>query len=312
MQHDLDTLLRTIAADVQPLLGEGGVAEYIPALARVPRAQFGIAVATVGGECVGAGECDTRFSIQSLSKLFALTLALQREGDALWRRVAREPSGTPFNSLVLLERERGIPRNPFVNAGALVVTDVLCSRYLQPGRAVLEFVHRLLGETGVAIDTEVAQSERAHSDRNAAIAHFMRGFDNLHGDVAEVLDAYCAQCAIAMSCRELARAALFLAADGRQPRVGEVLAPLAARRINALMLTCGAYDAAGDFAFRIGLPTKTGVGGGVLAIVPGKLCVCAWAPGLDANGNSIAAAAAIERFAAATGSSIFAASPGGH
>jgi glutaminase len=307
MTRDLSTLLQAITADVQPLLDQGEVASYIPALARVPRAQFGIAVATVDGDCVGDGDCDARFSIQSVSKLFALALALQREGDALWQRVAREPSGTPFNSLVLLERERGIPRNPFVNAGALVVTDVLCRRYLQPERAVLQFVHRLLGEAGIGIDAEVAQSERAHSDRNAAIAHFMRGFGNLHGDVGAILDAYCAQCAIAMSCRELARATLFLAADGRQPRLGHVLDPLAARRINALMLTCGAYDAAGDFAFRIGLPTKTGVGGGVLAVVPGKLCVCAWAPGLDANGNSIAAAAAIERFAAATGASIFAA-----
>ena len=307
MTKDLPLLLQAIAADVQPLLDQGEVATYIPALARVPRAQFGIAVATVDGECIGAGDCDARFSIQSVSKLFSLALALQREGDALWQRVAREPSGTPFNSLVLLERERGIPRNPFVNAGALVVVDVLCRRYLQPERAVLEFVHRLLGESGVGVDAEVAQSERAHSDRNAAIAHFMRGFGNLHGDVGAILDAYCAQCAIAMSCRELARAALFLAADGRQPGRGQVLDPLAARRINALMLTCGAYDAAGDFAFRIGLPAKTGVGGGVLAVVPGKLCVCAWAPGLDANGNSIAAAAAIERFAAATGASIFAA-----
>jgi glutaminase len=307
MTRDLPTLLQAIAAEVQPLLGQGEVASYIPALAGVPKRQFGIAVATVDGDCAGAGDCDTRFSIQSISKLFALALALQREGDALWRRVAREPSGTPFNSLVLLERERGIPRNPFVNAGALVVVDVLCGRYLQPARAVLEFVHRLLGETGVGVDADVAQSERAHSDRNAAIAHFMRSFGNLHGEVGAILDAYCAQCAIAMSCRELARAALFLAADGSQPGRAAVLDALDARRINALMLTCGAYDAAGDFAFRIGLPTKTGVGGGVLAIVPGKLSACAWAPGLDANGNSIAAAAAVERFAATTGASIFAA-----
>lgn len=307
MIDDLQALLQAIAADVHPLLEQGEVASYIPALARVPRAQFGIAVATIDGERAGAGDCDTRFSIQSLSKLFALALALQREGDALWKRVAREPSGTPFNSLVLLEREQGIPRNPFVNAGALVIVDVLCRRYLQPERAVLEFVHRLVGETGIAVDATVAQSERAHSDRNAAIAHFMRGFGNLGGEVGTILDAYCAQCAIAMSCSELARAALFLAADGHQPGLGAVLDPLAARRINALMLTCGAYDAAGDFAFRIGLPAKTGVGGGVLAVVPGKLAVCAWSPGLDANGNSIAAAAAIERFAAATGASIFAA-----
>lgn len=304
MSADIAALLLTIATEASAL-SEGAVADYIPALARVPPQQFGMAVATVDGQLHRAGAADQPFSIQSISKLFALTLALQREGDSLWQRVGREPSGTPFNSLVLLERERGIPRNPFVNAGALVITDVLCQRYLQPERAVLEFVHRLLGRIGVTVDAEVARSERAHSDRNAAIAHFMRSFGNLHGDVAGVLDAYCAQCAIAMSCAELAQAALFLAADGMQPGGVRVLDTLAARRVNALMLTCGAYDAAGDFAFRIGLPTKTGVGGGILAVVPGRMSLCAWSPRLDATGNSIAAAHAIERFAALTAVSVF-------
>jgi glutaminase len=305
MSHDYASLLADIAAVAIGLTDQGAVADYIPALTRVAPAQFGIALATVDGGLYRAGAADQAFSIQSISKLFALTLALQREGDALWQRVGREPSGTPFNSLVLLERERGIPRNPFVNAGALVITDVLCRRYLQPERAVLEFVHRLLGRTGVGIDAEVARSERAHSDRNAAIAHFMRGFGNLHNEVGAVLDAYCSQCAIAMSCAELAQASLFLAADGQQPGGARVLDAVAARRVNALMLTCGAYDAAGDFAFRIGLPAKTGVGGGIVAIVPGRMSLCAWSPRLDATGNSIAAAAAIERFAALTGVSIF-------
>ncbi len=305
MSVDYAALLQTIAAEVAALAPDGDVADYIPALARVAPDQFGIAVATVDGNVYRAGAADTPFSIQSISKLFALALALRREGEALWRRVGREPSGTPFNSLVLLERERGIPRNPFVNAGALVVTDVLCRRFLQPERAVLEFVHGLLGRSGVGIDAEVARSERRHSDRNAAIAHFMRSFGNLHGDVGAVLDAYCAHCAIAMSCAELAQAALFLAADGCQPGGTRILEAADARRLNALMLTCGAYDAAGDFAFRIGLPTKTGVGGGILAIVPGRMSICAWSPRLDANGNSIAAAAALERFAATAGVSIF-------
>lgn len=309
MGEDFHGLLAQIAEQCRSLTEHGAVADYIPALSRVPPQQFGIAVASVDGPVYRAGDADQPFSIQSISKLFALTLALQREGDALWQRVGREPSGTPFNSLVLLERERGIPRNPFVNAGALVITDVLCRRYLQPERAVLEFVHRLLGRTSVGIDAEVARSERQHSDRNAAIAHFMRSFGNLQGEVAAVLDAYCAQCAIAMSCAELAQAALFLAADGHQPGGNRVLATLDARRLNALMLTCGAYDAAGDFAFRIGLPTKTGVGGGILAVVPGRMTICAWSPRLDATGNSIAAAAAIEQFAATTGVSIFGSSP---
>lgn len=302
---DYRELLESIVADVRALTAQGAVADYIPALANVPRERCGIAVATVDGAVFSAGDADVPFSIQSISKLFALALALQREGDDLWRRVGREPSGTPFNSLVLLERERGIPRNPFVNAGALVIADVLCRRYLQPERAVLEFVHRLLGSTHVAIDAAVARSERLHSDRNAAIAHFMKSFGNLDGDVAQLLDAYCAQCAIAMSCRDLARAALFLAADGVQPPGIAVLDAPAARRVNAVMLTCGAYDASGDYAWRIGLPTKTGVGGGIVAIAPGRLAICAWSPALDAAGNSIAAAAAVERFAAATGLSIF-------
>lgn len=305
MSADIAALLQTIADEAITLTDQGAVADYIPALANVPPRQFGIAVATVDGALHRAGSADQAFSIQSISKLFALALALQREGDDLWQRVGREPSGTPFNSLVLLERESGVPRNPFVNAGALVITDVLCHRYLQPERAVLEFVHRLLGRTSVAIDVQVARSERLHSDRNSAIAHFMRSFGNLRQEVAAILDAYCAQCAIAMSCAELARAALFLAADGVQPGGTRILQAPDARRINALMLTCGAYDAAGDFAFRIGLPTKTGVGGGILAIVPGQMSLCAWSPRLDATGNSIAAAAAIERFAAATGLSIF-------
>lgn len=305
MPPNFDELLAAIARHAQTLTDTGAVADYIPALARVDPSQFGIAVAGLDGSLYCAGAAQRPFSIQSISKLFALTLALQREGDALWQRVGREPSGTPFNSLVLLERERGIPRNPFVNAGALVITDVLCQRYLQPERAVLEFIHRLLGRNSIIIDAEVARSERAHSDRNSAIAHFMRSFGNLRGQVGAVLDAYCAQCAIAMSCAELAQASLFLAGDGCQPGGTRVLDPQATRRINALMLTCGAYDAAGDFAFRIGLPTKTGVGGGILAVVPGCMTICAWSPGLDATGNSIAAAAAIERFAAETGVSIF-------
>ncbi|UXI67851.1 glutaminase [Tahibacter amnicola] len=305
----LQALIDDIVAATRSRCDEGAVADYIPALAKVPPDRLGMAIATLDGTVLRAGDATEPFSIQSISKLFALTLALRREGESLWRRVGREPSGTPFNSLVLLEREQGIPRNPFVNAGALVITDVLCQRFLQPERAVLEFIHGLLGRTDVAIDAGVARSERQHSDRNAAIAHFMRSFGKLGSQPATVLDAYCAQCAIAMSCADLARASLFLAADGRDPLGGSpVVDALAARRINALMLTCGAYDAAGDFACRIGLPTKTGVGGGILAVVPGRMSLCAWSPRLDANGNSIAAAAAIERFAAETGLSIFGAS----
>ena len=293
-------LLEQIADEVAPLAAQGEPASYIPALAAVPRA-FGIALATCDGAVYEAGAARQRFSIQSISKLFTLALALRRVGDALWQRVGREPSGSAFNSLVQLEREQGIPRNPFINAGALVVTDVLCGCFAQPEMAVLQFVRQLVGDPQLDFDDAVARSERQSCDRNAAIAHFIKSFGNLRADVGLVLDCYCRQCAIAMSCAELAQAALFLADGGRG-----MLAADDVRRINAVMLTCGTYDAAGEFAFRVGMPAKSGVGGGILAVAPGYGAICAWSPGLDRLGNSIAAAAALERFAALSGWSVFA------
>jgi len=304
---DYSDLLADIVEQVRPLAHQGQVADYIPALALVQPGAVGLALATLDGQCHLVGDAQVRFSMQSISKLFALTLAMQRVGDGLWQRVGREPSGTRFNSLIQLEHENGIPRNPFVNAGALVVVDALCRRFVQPEFAVLQFLHRLLGTATVQVDDAVAQSERTHSHRNAAIAHFMKSFGNLESEVDVVLDAYCRQCAIAISCSELASAALFLASDGVAPDGTRILSALDARRVNAMLLTCGAYDAAGEFAFRIGLPVKSGVGGGILAIVPGVGALCAWSPTLDRNGNSIAAAAALERFVAVTGVSVFAA-----
>jgi glutaminase len=304
--HDYPTVLAQIHTEIQPLLGQGRVASYIPELAKVRGDQFGMAVVTLDGEVCTCGDARVPFSIQSVSKLFALTLAYQCVGDALWQRVGREPSGNPFNSLVQLESEQGKPRNPFINAGALVVTDVLCTRFVNPETALVEFVRRLSGNATLQYDDRVARSEMATAERNRAMGHFMRSFGNLHNPVDEVIAAYCRHCAIRMDAVDLARAVAFLAHGGVNPWNGErVISASTAKRLSALMLTCGTYDAAGDFAFRVGIPAKSGVGGGIVGHIPGQLGVCVWSPELEPSGNSLAGSYALERFTTLTGQSLF-------
>ena len=305
---DLEQVLAELAAEMSARPDRGEVATYIPQLGRVDPNRFGIAVATADGRLLTAGDAAEPFSIQSVSKVFSLTLALGEVGDALWKRVGREPSGNPFNSIVQLEHENGIPRNPFINAGAIVVSDVLLSGH-QPRETIgeiLRFFHFLTDDETIYIDRDVASSERATGFRNIALANYMRAFGNLMHAPELVLGVYFHQCAIAMSCRQLARAGRFLAFGGRNPDTGlSVISPERARRINALMLTCGHYDGSGDFAFRVGIPGKSGVGGGILAVVPGVASIAAWSPGLNANGNSRLGSIALEKLARAMNWSVF-------
>ncbi|SMG02809.1 Glutaminase [Burkholderia singularis] len=299
-------ILERIRAELTPWIGTGRVADYIPELAKVPAERFGMAVVTLAGDIFTIGDAHERFSIQSISKLFACTLAFKLLGDELWQRVGREPSGTAFNSLVQLESERGKPRNPFINAGALVVTDVLCRRFVRAETALVEFIRRLTGIADIDYDARVALSEQQHAERNRAMAHFIASFGNMQMPPDTVIDAYCRQCAITMSCVELAQAALFLANGGIAPATGEsILDPSSAKRLSALMLTCGTYDAAGDFVYRVGLPAKSGVGGGIVAVLPGEMAACVWSPGLDPNGNSLAGVLALEWLTTYSGRSIF-------
>ena len=305
---DFQAILDEIDAALRPRLGqEGKVASYIPALARVEAGQFGIALRTCAGVEAAAGESAVPFSIQSVSKLFALTLGMRVLGDALWQRIHREPSGNPFNSLLQLESEQGVPRNPFINAGAIAVSDRLVSS-LGAGAKVslLEMLSSLAGEP-IAFDDEVAASEATTGFRNVALANFMKSFGKIDNEVAAVLDFYFHQCAVRMSCRQLARAAGYLCRDGAHPldAGAAVVSERQARRLNALMLTCGTYDAAGEFAYRIGLPCKSGVGGGIVAVVPDTLSLCVWSPAVDASGNSVLGTQALELFASRTGLSIF-------
>ncbi len=305
---DLETIVKEIADEMRARPDRGAVASYIPELARVDAEQFGLAVIDREGRVAAGGDADIPFSIQSISKVFTLTLALGMVGDRLWRRVGREPSGSPFNSIVQLEREQGIPRNPFINAGAIAVTDVILSGH-QPREAlgeILRFMQFLAQDNEIAIDETVAASEKRTGFRNAALANYMRSFGVVENPVDYTLGVYFHHCAIAMSCRQLATAGLYLAYSGLHPLVGHtVISAERARRINAIMLTCGHYDGSGDFAYRVGLPGKSGVGGGILAVAPGKASICVWSPGLDAAGNSHLGRIALEMLVKRTGWSIF-------
>ncbi|WMC11441.1 glutaminase B [Oceanimonas pelagia] len=296
----LQPLLDRIDSQARRHIGQGKVADYIPALARVPAERFGMAICTLDGELYCSGDAREPFSIQSISKAFALAMAQQRYGDELWQRVGKEPSGNAFNSLVQLEFEQGIPRNPFINAGALVVVDALSSRLSAPVHAFLEAMRLRSGNPGLRIDHKVADSEYEHRFRNAAMANLMKSFGNFRNEVDEVLRAYFSYCALSMSCVDLARAFSFLANGGCCVVTGEQwLSRLQTQQLNALLFTSGLYDAAGDFAYRVGMPAKSGVGGGIVAVVPGRFTVCVWSPELNCYGNSVAGIWALEELSRA-------------
>jgi glutaminase len=303
---DLTALVNDIAGEIHPMLGQGHVADHIPALSNIPADRFGMALRTVEGGLHQTGDTSEPFSIQSISKLFTLTLALQLEGEALWSRVRREPTSSPFNSLGQLEQNRGIPTNPFVNAGALVLVDAIISQIDNADAYVLEFVRALSGNPNIGYNAGVARSEREHGHRNAALGHLLRSFGNLNAEVDDVLEAYFRFCSIEMSCIDLAQAFQYLAQRGRNPITSEViLSHSLTKRTNALLLTCGVYDAVGDFAYRVGLPAKSGIGGGIVAVMPGQWCVAVWSPGLNEAGNSLAGTLALEQLTTKTGTSVF-------
>lgn len=305
MQEILDEICATIGASKD----RGKVADYIPQLACVDPNQFAISVAMADGRMFNAGKTNTLFSIQSISKVFTLTMALGKLGDAVWNRVGREPSGDPFNSIVQLEHEHGKPRNPFINAGAIAIADAILSGH-KPKESIgeiLQFVRFIADDDSISIDHKVAKSELDTGDRNAALAHFMAAYGRLSNPVDYAIGTYFHHCSIAMSTEQLAKSGLFLVADGTNPVTGSrVVSAQRARRINSLMLMCGHYDGSGEFAYRVGLPGKSGVGGGILAVAPGKASIAVWSPGLDEVGNSKLGTQAFEKLVQHTGWSIFA------
>ncbi len=304
----MQKILNDIAAAMAQETERGKVADYIPQLAHVDPNQFGISVVLPDGQVFSAGDAKTAFSIQSISKVFTLTMALGKLGDAVWNKVGREPSGDPFNSIVQLEHEMGKPRNPFINAGAIAIVDAIMMGH-QPKETlaeILQFVRFIAEDNSIIFDHNVAESEMVHKDRNASLAHFMKSFGRIKHPVDNVLGTYFHQCSIAMNCEQLARAGQFLVSDGVNASTNtRVVSPQRARRINSLMMMCGHYDGSGEFAFRVGLPGKSGVGGGILVIAPGKASIAVWSPGLDTIGNSQLGTQALEMLVHKTGWSIF-------
>jgi len=306
---DYQQILEEIEQEIKSSINKGKVADYIPALAEVEPNKFAMTITLKSGEQFSVGESQENFSIQSISKVLAFSLAIDIYSKSLYKRVGVEPSGNAFNSLVQLEYEQGIPRNPFINAGAIVVMDALMSHYGGDYLAlekILNFARDISDNREIKFDSRVAKSEMAHASRNLSVAHLMKSFGNFDNDVRNVVQTYFKQCAIVMNTENLSRAMLYLAFDGKDPiSKKEFLNELQAKRVNALMLTCGHYDASGEFAYNVGLPGKSGVGGGIIAIVPDVMSIAVWSPRLNSHGNSYSGTLALQMFTSKTGLSIF-------
>jgi glutaminase len=300
---DYQKILNEIALEVIPQSIEGKVASYIPELANVDPNKFGICLTSFNGDQYFTGNADDKFSIQSISKVFSLAMALGLVGEKIWDRVGVEPSGNPFNSLVQLESEKGLPRNPLINAGAMVVADVLVSTLKDPKNEFLQFVRTVAANDKIDFNKKVAASEKVTGFRNVALANFLKSFSRIENDPEEVLDFYFHQCALEMSCRELSKAFLLFTHHDKTNKAS--LSSSQIKRINAIMLSCGFYDESGEFAFKVGLPGKSGVGGGIAAVHPGHYSVAVWSPKLNEKGNSEAAMKALELLTNKTGKSIF-------
>ena len=303
---DYQKILENIYQTILPYAKEGKQADYIPELAKVNPDQFGMCLHTIYGEIYSIEQADVRFSIQSITKVFALAMCLSLKGDELWKRVGKEPSGTAFNSLVLLEVERGIPRNPFINAGAIVMTDILLTHLERPEEEFLAFVRSVAGDDTITYNESVATSEREKGYLNAAIANLLKYHGTIESDIERVLRFYFLMCSVEMSCQELSRAFLAFANHRKKFNyAGVKLTSSQVKRMNAIMQTCGFYDEAGEFSYLVGLPGKSGVGGGIAAIYPGCYSVAVWSPRLNSKGNSIMGMKALELLTTETMESIF-------
>lgn len=299
-------VLNEIREEIRPFESIGKLPDYIPELAKVRSDQFGISLHFLDGSDFHLGDYRTKFSIQSISKVLSVSLAFSMRGDEIWNRVGVEPSGSSFNSLVQLEYENGIPRNPLINAGALVIADILVTHLNHPKEDFLQFVRELSGVDSVSYNPSVARSEQQNGYRNAALANFLKSFGNIKNEISEVLDFYYHQCSVEMTCRELTSAFLVFANGGEIPHnKRKLLTGSQTKRLNALMQTCGFYDEAGEFTFKVGLPGKSGVGGGIAAVCPGKYAVTVWSPKLNEKGNSVLGMKALELLTTKTGQSIF-------
>lgn len=302
---DFQNVLDEIHSNLKNEVNRGLVASYIPELSNIDARHFGIHLKHIDGRSFSTGDWNKGFSIQSISKVLTLSMALPLYSEAIWKRVDVEPSGNPFNHLSLLELENGIPRNPLINAGALVIADVLVSHLKNPKEEFLQYVRNLANDPSIDYNADVANSERLSGYNNYAAANLLKAYHNLENDVDDVLDFYFHQCALEMNCEQVSNAFFMFANRGICTQDTCYLSPSRVKRINAIMLTCGFYDEAGEFAFEVGLPGKSGVGGGIVALLPNHFTITVWSPGLNEKGNSLLGMQALEQFTTKTKLSIF-------
>lgn len=302
---DYQNVIDTVHKNLKDEIYRGLVASYIPELAHVDVQNLGIHLRLIDNQTFAVGDWNKKFSIQSISKVLTLSMALPMYPQDLWQRVDVEPSGNPFNHLSLLELENGIPRNPLINAGALVIADILVSLLKNPKEEFLNYVRDVVNDPTISYNKHVAESERLTGYNNYAAANLLKAYGNLKNDVDDVLDFYFHQCAIEMTCEQLSKAFYMFANHGSCCLKTKRLTESHAKRINAIMLTCGFYDEAGEFAFEVGLPGKSGVGGGIVALLPNHFTIAIWSPGLNMKGNSLLGMKALEQFTTLTNLSIF-------
>ncbi|WP_024480144.1 glutaminase [Cellulophaga baltica] len=298
-------ILHNIQLEINKVSDRGNVASYIPELSNIDPHKFGMHIIDANQNEFSVGDSEEAFSIQSISKVLSLSQAIGLIGEELWTRVDVEPSGDPFNHLSLLEQENGIPRNPLINAGAIVVADILVSKLKNPKEDFLTYIQEISGDKSINFDADVATSEKETGFRNYAAANLLKSYGNLHNDVDTVLDFYFHQCSLALNCKQLTKLFFVFMNRGKCLQNKTYLTTSQVKRINALMLTCGFYDEAGEFAFEVGLPGKSGVGGGIVALLPDNYCVATWSPGLNKKGNSKLGMLALEMLTTATKQSIF-------
>lgn len=299
-------IIQEVYQKVKIIDDKGQLASYIPELANVDSQNFGIYISTIDNLNFGVGDCYDKFSIQSMAKVLSLSLAYSIIGEKLWERVGVEPSGTAFNSLVQLEADKGIPRNPFINAGSIVISDILLSNLENPKEDFLAFVRGISNNSELDYSHKIAASEKSVGFRNIALCNFIKSLGNIQNEPSEVLDLYFDLCSLEMNCKELSELFLFLANNGRNIfDNNSILTKSQSKRINALMQTCGFYDESGEFAFKVGLPGKSGVGGGIIAIHPNQYAIAVWSPKLNEKGNSYKGMRFLEEFTTKSELSIF-------
>lgn len=305
--NNYQQIINAIYSELELFENTGKVASYIPELSKINPDKFAVYLTTIEGEGSYIGDYEEKFSIQSIAKVLSLIVAYKAEGKNLWRRVGVEPSGTAFNSLVQLESDFGIPRNPLINAGAIVICDVLIDCYKNNYKEeFINFVRHVSGNKNIDYSKKIAESEKSVGYRNFALANYIKSFSNIKNDVHEVLDFYFHVCSVEMTCKELSETFIFLANHGKSIYSDEqILTVSQTKRINSIMQLCGFYDEAGEFSYRVGLPGKSGVGGGIVAVLPGKYSIAVWSPPLNAKGNSAKGMKFLELFTTETEASIF-------